>query len=458
MRTITASFGRFSVLGIGKGILLLAFGIELGLISFWRNNEVTGIEGGLVLLGVSLLISLLPFWLAINRNNKPTPLERPVQLWHWSQVVSVLILLIGLASLIPELIAIFAKTPISAKYSDIVPQIEVMVRRFFWENTFVYQPITEFGHRIQPPYMPMQWGPFVISSGLGFDARWLAFGAYVASALVFFGMIQRTFLQPFERIVLAALPVAFLTALIVYEKPIFAHTVELLICSYYLLLGMSMLRGNIWMQGIALSLCLLSKFVIVFWAPVFVLSVFFAQNKQKGLLLGGIGISAILILYVIPFLSQDWHIFEKGLAYHNTVCEKVWTNEKWHAPSGRPELLEWGLGIGKYFFDYWPGEVAKRLQGMQLMAIIASVTSSLLFAGAYWKYRQQINLRLYLLLSLKAYLAFFYSMYALPYPYYYLVYISISMLILYAVFSMRNGGEFIDRSKHGLSHDNELSS
>ncbi len=446
------------MLWIVKAFLLLAFGLELGLISFWRNNDVTGIEGGLVLLLISLLISLLPFWLTVRKGYEYKPLNRSVQAWHWSQVASLLILVMGFVSLIPELIAIFAKTPISPKHSDIVPQIEVMVRRFFWEGTFVYEPITEFGYRLQSPYMPMQWGPFVISTGLGFDARWLAFGAYVASAFVFFRMIQRTCLQSFERMVLAALPVVFLVALIVYEKPIFAHTVELLIASYYLLLGMSILRGNIWMQGIALSLCLLSKFVIVFWAPVFVLSVFFAQNKQKGILLGGIGISAILILYVMPFLSQDWHIFEKGLAYHNTVCEKVWTNEKWHAPSGRPGLLEWGLGIGKYFFDYWPGEVAKRLQGMQLMAIITSVSSSLLFAGTYWKYRQRINLRLYLLLSLKAYLAFFYSMYALPYPYYYLVYISISMLIVYAVFSMRNGGEFIDRSKHGLSHNNELSS
>lgn len=458
MRTITASFGRLSVLGIGKGILLLAFGLELGLISFWRNNELTGLEGGLVLLCVSLLMSLLPFWLAINRSSVPIPIRRPVQPWHWSQVVSVLILLIGLASLIPELTAIFVKTPISPKHSDIVPQIEVMVRRFFWEDTFVYQPITEFGYRLQPPYMPMQWGPFVISSGLGFDARWLAFGAYVTSALVFFRITQRTTLAPLERMLLAALPVAFLVALIVCERPVFAHSIELLICSYYLLLGMSILRGNIWMQGIALSLCLLSKFVIVFWAPVFVLSVFWGHSYKKGLLLGSIGIGAILVCYVIPFLSQDWYIFEKGLTYHNTVCEKVWTNEKWHAPSGRPGLLEWGLGIGKYFFDYWPGEVARRLQGMQLMAIIASVTSSLLFAGAYWKYRQRINLRLYLLLSLKAYLAFFYSMYALPYPYYYLVYISISMLILYAVFSMRNEGEFIDRSQHGMSHNNELSS
>lgn len=443
---------------IGKGILLLAFGLEVGLISFWRNNEVTGIEGGLVLLMVSLLISLLPFWLAIRKGYEYRPLNPPAQSWHWSQVASLLILVMGFVSLIPELIAIFAKTPISAKHSDIVPQIEVMVRRFFWEDTFVYQPITEFGHRIQSPYMPMQWGPFVISTGLGFDARWLAFGAYVASTLVFFRITQRTSLQSLERILLAALPVAFLAALIAYEKPIFAHTVELLICSYYLLLGMSILRGNIWMQGIALSLCLLSKFVIVLWAPVFVLSVFWDQSYKKGLLLGSIGIGAILICYVIPFLSQDWHIFEKGLAYHNTVCEKVWTNEKWNAPSGRPGLLEWGLGIGKYFFDYWPGEVARRLQGMQLMAIIASVSSSLLFAGAYWKCRKRINLRLYLLLSLKAYLAFFYSMYALPYPYYYLVYISISMLIIFAVFSMGNGGELSERSTQDLTPNNELSS
>lgn len=412
--------------------------MELGLVSFWRNSQFLGEPSNLVLFIVSVVLGLAPFGLlgcTKTDRHLNTKLSRNQPLIN--SIIFVLFLL-GLSWNIPELYRIFQETPVHHKYSDIIPQIDVMVRRFFVEGTDPYEPITEFGYKLQSPYMPLQWGPFVIARSLQFDFRWLAFGAYVISTGFFVQTGLNRTQVVVKKIVIASLPVIFLTAFVIYEKSIFAHTVELLMCGYYLLIATSIIRGPIWLQGVALSLCLLSKFAIVFWVPVFLLSIFFFKSKKHALIVGGIAISAVLFLYALPFLLPDPMVFFKGLSYHSQVCQNAWSNENWFTPSGRPGILDWGLGLGKYFFEYWPGEIANRLQAMLVVEIVGSSLVAVAMLMLYTKVRTLVNFNYYLLSSLKIYLTIFYSMYALPYPYYYMVYLVVSMVIVMVVITHAN--------------------
>ncbi|MEL6924642.1 MAG: hypothetical protein AAFO94_11410 [Bacteroidota bacterium] len=315
-----------------------------------------------------------------------------------------------------------------------------MVRRF-GESQFPYQLITPeewvADFALYPTYLPMTWAPFLVAGAIGLDYRWWALLLLLLSLLFFVGTFVKYTGWRTLLIVLAAYLI--LDQFYVHERPDFSMTVETLIVAYYLLLAGSLINGSPLLLSVALLCCLLSRYSVVLWVPLHLLVLWLEQPKQIGcfqrrslttlvsVLLGG-----FLLLY-FPFLLQDFSIFQKGLAYHQEATLNIWQQK-----AETPDILLKGIGFGAVIYEYWPGDVANRLQVYQYLHLTFCAFTITGLAIWYYRYRESVNQRLFLLASLKIYLVVFYHFIHLPFHYLFLVPVFINVPMIAVLLSMPN--------------------
>ncbi len=403
---------------------LLLFVLELGLISFWRTPSWKGMMNPIWLLLISLCICILPF---IHISGKKIT-KGPSPIYATAGLMGLCALLLGF--LIPGLQAIYLKYPIEVAQSDIIPQIDVMLRRFFVEGVTPYQKITEFGYEMFSPYMPLHWGPFIITETLGVDHRWLPFSLYALVSLWLAFRISRLDIHLGWKVVCVSLPALLYWNMMTHMDTIFGHTIEPLIMAYYMFLCLSLSSKSVVIRALGLMFCLLSRYSVVFWVPLWLWVIWKKEGLKPAIWVAGLAGMGVLFLYVIPFLLPDPSIISQGLAHHQLVTNTAWTFEGWYHGSGKPLILTWGTGLGIYFFDYWPGEVLDRLSAIQRTQLIVSILSVIAMALVFTKGKWRMTTPLFLMLSLKLYLSIFYYLNALPFVYYIMVPVSLSMVLL----------------------------
>ena len=357
----------------------------------------------------------------------------------WQKVGVLIITLVGVLLPIPLLTKVFIDIPVSLQQSDIIPQIDVMLRLFFWEGQTPYQTITEFGYPLFSPYMPLHWGPFVVPKLFEMDFRWFAYGVFGLWYVWFAVWLSGLKLEWEYKCVFAALPSYFLYQLVVHMPSIFGHTVETLIMSYYLLLGLSIFARSPYLKAGALILCLLSRYTVLFWVPLYLGFIFLFDQRRKAMIMGALTFLGIILFYIVPFWIQDPSIIWQGLEHHKGVTEKAWTYEGWYNPNGIPAILDWGVGLGIYFFHHAGGDILARLQLLAYLQLGLSISVVIVLGVAYRFLRTNISLELYLLLALKIYLTIFYQLNPLPFVYYLMVPASLTLIVLPALFSRMEG-------------------
>lgn len=451
---------KFPAMHLTRIILIICFLLELGLISFWRDHPSLYGWAPFVLCLASLIIGIYPiFGTRYHQDIKTRAISIPSL---WQQVILFTVAAIGIIYNISPLNELFLRMPATLDFSDIIPQIDVMVRLFFWEGETPYQTIDEFGYPLFSPYMPMHWGPFVIPRLLGFDFRWLAYGVYALTYLFLVRYMHQQKLPFVFKAIWSTIPALFIhfvlnghfDPLLGHEWPIeghteniFGHTIETLIMAYYLMLGLSLLHPSPYVRGLALALCLLSRYTVVLWAPLYILLVFFFEKRRRASIIVLVSGGLVMLLYVFPFLFRDFSILSQGLAHHAGVTEKAWTFEGWYAPNGKPHILSWGVGLGVFFFDHAGGEAIDRLHLLENLQLILSLLVVAIMGFAYRWLQERIPLHLYLLLSLKVFLTVFYNLNPLPFVYYLMVPISLSMIIIPAVWAEQTLGNALSRIK-----------
>lgn len=410
-------------------ILCLFCILEFGLVSWWKpkaDADINMVQASLIfILGIGIGVY------ALRKSFKKAEITPLVSKEH-NILLSMLFYLLPIISiviLLPILNPLFEKYAIIPQNSDIIPQIEVMARRFL-AGEFPYAPIHDFGYELRSPYMPLHWGPFVIPESFDFDDRWWVLGIWFAAYMVFAHTAIRNGKSLFHTSILCILPGLFVYLLLRNNFIVFSHTVELLILSYYFFLLSALNKGNVWLIGLGLLGCLLSRYSLLFWTPLLFLPFLLKKDyKILGKLLA-ISLGGILILYVIPFLSKDWSLPFQGLEHHGIVTLKNWTFEPWFGPNGKPGALYRGTGLAAFFFEFWPGEAATQMAAVQRIQFVGSGLLLALFSFIYYIKQETITLRLFWLASLKIMLCFFYSFLALPIDYYFIVPIFVSLGIL----------------------------
>lgn len=345
--------------------------------------------------------------------------------------------LMGLVSLsfilfMPKLILISEKIPIAPSESDIIPQIQIFVARFL-SGEFPYQPITEFGYHLFSPYMPLHWGPYVIPHVFHFDERWFSLIVFALSVAYFCWKISQDSIHIVLKLILTLLPVWILMVYIGHDVSIFAKTVELLIAGYYLFFACTLLGKSPYLQAIGLSLCLLSRYFLIFWVPLYLYVLLKGHSRKTLWITISITFISILFLYLIPYFFKDTTIISQGLAHHYGVMLGNWTHD---LDTGYGALYM-GVGFAGYFAPILSGEVAFRLSLMSQIHILGSIAIIVVLGLFYWKMRGKIDSSLFLIASFKVYLTFFYTFLPLPILYYFFVPLCVSVVVIFL--SMRAG-------------------
>lgn len=413
-------------------ILFLATAGEVYLFVFNRNAfgiHVTPI----VFTLLAVIIGLIPMLGIGNKsleNYKPIstlpPMIKKYGLW------AVLVLFTVITTI--YLLRIWAEFPVGLEATgDVIPSVELFAQRLMGraDGLPVYAEYHGFGYKLNPTYMPFQWLPFTISELGGFDSRWIGWGIFLIGMVLYYRILGKQKLTPFWVLVLAIGPFLLILEGLrhhddFFSRVMFSHTIELMDVGYYFILAYSLVIGGVWLRSTGFILTILSRFSLLFWVPFFFLASFFKEGQKQAFITGLIIFAGIILIYILPFLSQDWTTFSKGQGHYDRAAMGAWTSA---VDNGYPYALKHGFGLAVHFYDA-DGDILAQIKGIQKVHLVGSILAAV-FVGLIFLFRhQKVETKYFFLWGLKFYFAIFYALIQVPYPYLYLVPVMMSFWVL----------------------------
>jgi len=324
--------------------------------------------------------------------------------------------------------------------SDVIPQIGILVDRFL-SGEFPYRMITEWSlqHELYPTYLPLTWMPFVIPDVIGFDYRWMAFAVLILGIWFYSYKLISWNTNWFVKIFLLVIPFLYLYCFLEDDNTgTFRFTVESMIGGYYLFLATAILSKSNWLRGLALLLCLLSRYALVLWIPLFFFVLLFKEKRSNIYKIIGWISLGVIVFYVIPFLSKDPTIFFKGFEYHTEAALMTFNRYHYQSEHELPALLDQGLGLAIYFNEMIEGTSTDKSNALRLAHLISLCLMVLLSMIGFYKIKDRIDYRIFLLGTLKIYLVLFYNFIQIPFNYLYLPLVFVSLTMFALLFSRKN--------------------
>jgi hypothetical protein len=299
---------------------------------------------------------------------------------------------------------------IDYRTSDTLPQVKALSQRLL-AGEKIYAPVQEIWNGKQPPYLPMMWLPYVPAEYFGFDVRWISTVFILAGLFLTFRLIPAKFSA--NPLLLAAACTSLfllLNYLLVREKITLGWTEEGVVIGYYLFLGFALARNNPILVGIGIACCLLSRFSLFFWAPMFMAYVFFFDSKKNALIQFSVTTIIILLVFFIPFFIKQPEYFLNIPSDYHVGVDRAW---KFNLIEG--VYYPYSLGVSK-FFDI------SHIKMLHNMSILISALVPLLVGLLFTHFRSKLTLNhaLFGLCSLKISLVFFYNLIEVPYYYLFL--------------------------------------
>lgn len=302
-------------------------------------------------------------------------------------------------------------------YSDIIPALTVYCQRLL-AGDVVHRPLTEnLGYFLEPGYLPGTWFPFIVPEYFRFDYRWMSCLVLLLGVVGYLVVVVRLRRPAIVTFGLSVLPFAFTYSILFLhdQADIFVLTVEPLIVGYYLLLIAAVLLPSRPLVVVALLACLLSRYSLVFWIPLYLGLLYIAESRRWAWTLAGLLVAGVLLLYVVPVLSHDWGLFMRVQKVYTETSLGEWKHK---GEQGLPVHLYNGIGLTNFFYQYAPGDLLARLKLVKLVHIAAVVSIVAGAALVYWRQRlPRINHRLFAVIVLKLYLTTFYALLQVPYAY-----------------------------------------
>jgi hypothetical protein len=389
----------------------------------FRENAIV-----LVLLAalMGLFAILASFEKAQMRVNLP---EHPWEKWLRMVVVGV-----GVVLCVYHFQREISVIPIDIRLSDILPTVQVMNQRLL-QGQYPYDLIQDFGYDLNPTYLPMMWMPFLPAALLDFDERWMAFLIWAIATVLLIRQAYVERLGTEAKWLITLLP--FFHFVIIEEgtDATFGNTFEIMIAGFYMLFALQLTKIRAFLAGspiksgaviaVFISLCLLSRYSFLLWLPLCFVVVW-TENRKLALSTAAWVLGFVLVIFVIPFLSQDPMIYFNGLKHYSKAALGEWNNSR---NSG---AMYDGLGVAGLFHHDLEGEMSERLAALQRTQFVVSMAAVVLCGLIWWKKRAKMqHLPLFLLGSLKFYFAFFYGFIQMPYTYLMLTpcFLSVAMLV-----------------------------
>lgn len=377
-------------------------------IFFYLGNKLEFIVTPLILTATSLFIA----YKFLIQKNETIPYNTNFEVKNYYKLLYVLFLILfGF-----WVNFIMLNNPIDIKTSDIIPYINDLYLKRLFDGEFIYNLAPGLGYgNWTPNYLPFHWLPFAVSYYFQFDHRWIVFGTYfIAIYIYLFHFLKAQTQQHF--LIKASLPLVFLIHVLFKQPENFAHTVELLIASYYFLLAMFLIKNNVLGKSIGLVITILSRYIVVFYIPIALLIEFYLNNK-KILIQIVLVIIMISAFYVIPFLIKDPSIFFKGAASYDLAALGEWNGQSWQQAHDRPHQLFKGLGFASWAFSFLNGSLEYRISIFKTIMLLITCISIVIIAIFFIKNKHKYSLANWHLASLKVVLTIVISFSLVPYSY-----------------------------------------
>jgi hypothetical protein len=329
--------------------------------------------------------------------------------------------------------SVFSVHPVDHNYSDVFAQV-LYPSEWLLKGDYPYQEVRLPTYTMHNTYLPMQWLPFTIPVYWGFDPRWIPVTFWAMALCVFIVMTKINFSRHTAIIYVLTLSVivAGLSGYMTKNPKEYSATLELLPAAYYIMLIFFLWRGSWWGIGLFMGFCLLSRFSIVLFIPFLVFYVWMKYGMTFFLKSAAMTISVILLLFVLPFMSQDIYLPKKIVANYDNGAAGEWRVHDWQNEGDLPYQLSRGTGVAIYFRDRFQDNLLNGVRVLKKWGFGLSVLTGLLLLYVFLRLRNKISDdKMYMLGAMKLYLTVFYTFVLIPYTYLYIIPLTISVLILF---------------------------
>lgn len=417
---------------VATGILALALILELALQTIWRGDLGVYLQPIVYLVAMALL--LLSGFMLVKEDEQRTVYSPDLRRRWLVTGMAFFINMLLFKSSFDALGGIITSIEIDPLNSDVLPAIQLYVRRFL-AGEWAYAPMEFPGWTVIPNYLPMVWMPFIIPEWLDIDYRWWPFIVFTLYSLYYwYRVFQTKDLSLLEYGLKSVLPLLLLKILISHEPTIFAHTSEIMVATFYLILCETVLSKRPWLAAIGVVICLMSRYSFGFWLPFYILTYWYYFGFKKLLQFGSFIFIGILIIYVIPFMFEDPLVYAKGMKYYMLSAEGEWVRHGWQKEGARPYHLGRGFGFAVYVYDFINGDVPFKLKVIQMLNASTSLITIIAIGVIGWLMRAKIKRpKLFLIFALKAYIMVFYSFIHVPYAYLYTLPLLLSLPLVLRV-------------------------
>jgi len=234
----------------------------------------------------------------------------------------------------------FEEMPIDITNADMLPIIKVMGERFIaGRHSHVYDIIPWIWNGTQPIYLPAMWLPYVPAIFLGLDMRWIAVAGLLFAFAAFIFLYRPGKYANFFLGVIAFLLFWWLVA--DNTAGIVSVSEEGVVIGYYVLLVLALFSGKPWLTGIAISLCMLSRYALVGWIPAY-LGWMAMEKKWRHLsIITLTGMLCFVLLFLLPVGLETFVRLARLPGDYVAFAGRVWKDS--------PDVFSTAPGLAGFF-------------------------------------------------------------------------------------------------------------
>ena len=309
---------------------------------------------------------------------------------------------------------VFTKVDIDYRKADMLPVIKVMSERFL-SGEDPYMTIPQIWDGIQPIYLPALWMPYSLAALCNIDMRWISV-IWILLGLAGYLHIIQSYVHGLRSKLLGVLPgVLVVTFMFSLDDSAITMTQEGVVIGYYMLLAYAIYRKKTIAIGIALGLCMMSRYYLLPWLSCYLIALFFLKSPRKSLQTIAALVFTCFLLIIIskvgPHLSMIMGLSDHYLDAVVSDTEKfIYT-------------MEHSGGMGRYFFPARMGLLQSLLLGGSL---VIPVIGFLIYKRA----RFEMGVQMYSLCLLKISMVWALSFMIIPYQYLFLPSLFVSLFMI----------------------------
>ena len=374
-----------------------------------------------VLFSIHIFIAIISIYLC----RKQIPFYKEIKYKKYSIYSIIILFILVIISIVYYFNIGIHKYGNYETFSDVIPQLKVLYERYS-KGVQPYAPLEMYSHKPYPVYMPAHWLILAPAYLLNFDLRWI--GIIILLITIFSSLlIIRTrfisLLQMFFGLIISF--VAILSYCILAKSELFV-TFETPIAAYYIILAIGLANRNLVWITIGIILCLLSRYTVVFWLPLFCFIAINELTLKQNILMFGAILSSIILFYILPFLIIEPNLLSIGIAYHNNAAIADWFGY------GIPPISwtqETGVSFGPILKLIFSGDAEQEVYKTRVLQAFMMIALNIIGLLIYKKYKGIINYFDIALIMLYLILVFFYIFSPLTYRYYYITIFTLSSIV-----------------------------